>query len=72
MSLIREPETRQTVFTAAMLAVRSVGRGRSVLHFQEEAKRLLHEHIDCPVSLDELEGFLTRFAVREHVAMEIG
>ena len=71
MPMVREPETRQTVFTDAMLAVRSVSRGHSVLHVQEEAKRLLHDHVDCAVSLGELEGFLTRFAVRQHVAIEI-
>ena len=72
MSTIREPEARDTVFTDAMLAVRSVGRGRCVLHIQEEAKRLLKEHRDCSVSLDELQGFITWFAVRQHVAIEIG
>ena len=72
MSLFREPDTRRSVFAEAMLAVVMVERRHSVLGIDAAAKRLLGDHPDCGVSLDELRNYLMRFAVRQRVAVEVG
>jgi hypothetical protein len=72
MSLIREPNTRQSVFADAMVAVMAVGRDHSIMQISAEADRLIEEHPGCPVSVGELREYLVRFAVREHVPMVLG
>ena len=70
MSLFREPDTRHSVFAEAKLA--AVESRRSILGIDATTKRLLDEHPDCGISLDELRNYLIRFAVRQQVAIEVG
>ena len=72
MSLIREPNSRQSVFADAMLAVMSLGRQNSVVRVEAEARRILDDHPGCRILIDEVKDYLVRFAVREKVTMAVG
>jgi hypothetical protein len=72
MSVLEQTYTRRQVMDRAVVAIQEASRHQTVLVVNEEAKRLLHLHPNCPMSLEQLQSELTRLAGQHGVAIEFG